>query len=652
MKRCPQCNRSYADETQNFCLEDGTWLAAAEEAEAPATAIFPGSSGNVDAPTRPQLTSTNPTQILPSSNGDTDWKKRSGLIVAAVLILVLSGVGAWMYRSSDARPKSTISLRSAEISRLTSSGKVTGAVISPDGKYVAHLVDDGGQQSIWMRQIATASNMQLVPPGEVAYTGLAFTPDGNYVYYSAYDRSTTGILYQVPVLGGTPRKLLTGISGSVAFSPDSRQLAYFKSSGLVDEVMIANADGSGSRLLATRSGDEQFFRGSLSSLSWSLDGKTIAAPLRNFPENYMSVCAISVETGEVKPLTTRRWFEVKQVAWLADGTGALIAAQDSANAEFKIWHISYPSGETEKITNDLDSYRSVSLAADNSALATVQAQRNSDLWVMPANDSARAVQVTHDRNFQSRVAWTPDGRLLYNTNATGNFDIHLMDADGNNSRQLTANAGWNGDASMSADGRTVFFMSDRTGPPHIWSMGSDGGNQKQLTTEAFNVRPTLSPDGQWILYASSAKQGWYIWKMPVTGGTPVQVTQQLSDYPTFSPDGTRFACYYWKDSSSPVGIAILSIEGGEPLKVFTPALAAGRETNLEWSADGRAIVYGATKNGVANLWSQPVDGGDPKQITNFNSERILWFDFSPDGKRLAVSRGTVTSDVVLIKNFR
>ena len=658
MKQCPQCSRVYSDTTLNFCLEDGTWLTEEAVEDSPKTAVFPEAT-EMDAATLRQVTVTKPTEVLNTDAPEgllrdkTRLTKRSALVAVALLILILGTLGAWMYRSSGTRTtKSGISLQSAKISRLTASGKVVAATISPDGKYVAYVADDGGQQSIWLRQTATSSNIQLVPPIESGYSGLTFSPDGNYVYYSVFENDSTGALFQIPVLGGAARKLLTGIRSAPAFSPDGRQIAFLRSRGLEDDLLIANGDGSGERVLHSRGGDTQLFRGNLSTISWSPDGKTIACFLRNVPENYMTVIAVAVESGEATVFTAKRWFEAKQVAWLADGASILVAAQDTASSEFNIWQVSYPAGEVQRITNDLESYRTVSLTADNTTLATVQAERTSKIWVMPANDSAHATQITHDQTFYNRLGWTPDGRLIFNSNASGNFDLYSVDPDGRNVKQLTTDSGWNGDPTVSADGRTIIFMSDRSGPPHIWRMDIDGGNQKQITTDSFNVRPQLSPDGQWIVYATSAKQGWYIWKMPAGGGDPVQLTDVLSDYPVFSPDGKQIACYYWETPNAPTRIAILSVEGGRPLKLLTPTLPSGRETNLEWTADGRSIVYGVTKNGVANLWAHPVDGGEPKQITNFTAERILWFDLSPDGKRLATTRGTLTSDVLLIRDFK
>jgi Tol biopolymer transport system component len=658
MKRCPECSRVYPDDTLNFCLEDGSWLAIDGRTEDAPTAVLSGDDlGNEDV-TRQQVTITaagdNAESTVRQYAAGSKYKSKivTGIVVGAVALAALAS-GAWYYRSFGKGFKASfISLQSANFTRATSSGKVTGAAISPDGKYIAHTIDDGGQQSLWVSQTAASSNAQLVSPGQVGYVGLAFSPDGNYVYYTVLEADATGVLYQIPVLGGQSRKVLTGIRSAPSFSPDGKQIAFFRSGGLEDAVMIANADGSNPRQLALRTGDEQFFRGSFCTLAWSPDGNTIASPLRNFPENYTTVAGISVETGEVKRITQQRWFDVKQVTWLADGGGILTTAQQDANSGYKIWEISYPSGEAQKVTNDLSTYLSVSLTADNNAMATVQAERTSHLWVAPINDSSRGVQITNDRNFHSRVSWTPDGRLIYNSDATGTLDLYLADADGRNAKQLTANAGWNGDVSLTSDGRAIIFMSDRLGPPHIWRMNIDGSDQKQLTTEAYNVRPELSPDGQWIVYATSLKQGWYVWKMPAGGGQPVQLSEKLADYPTFSPDGKYVACYYWEENNSPTRIAILSVNGGPPIKVLMPTLPVGRETNLKWTADGKSIVYGVTLNGVANLWAQPISGENPKQITNFTSDRIIWFDISRDGKQLALSRGMTTNDVVLIKDFR
>jgi serine/threonine protein kinase/Tol biopolymer transport system component len=588
-------------------------------------------------------------------------RHKTGAITALTLFLItLAGISYGIYKLTAKENKPAfISLQSAKFARLTNTGKVVGVSISPDGKYIAHVMEDGGEQSLWIRQTATTSNIQIVPPNEITYRGLTFSPDGNYLYYSVGGDYSVGgefrTLYQVPALGGTPRKLLTGIDNSVTFSPDGKQIAFFRRSitegDREDALMIANADGTGERKLARRGSNERFHRGeALSSPSWSPDGKTIAIPFGSFAENNMTVATVSVESGEVKILTSQRWYAVRQVAWLADGSGILFnALEHSAGAPYQIWQVSPATGEAQRVTNDLISYRSFSLTANSDALAAVQGDQEAHIWVMPASDSTRATQITAGRNSNTDLIWTPDSRIIYLSNASGGVDLFLTDSRGSNPKQLTANSGTNRSPSVTPDGRFIVFTSDRAGPPNIWRMDFDGGNQKRLTDGFFDNSPHVSPDGGWIVYQSYSGKP-ILRKIGIDGGQPVQLTDYISARPVISPDGKQIACVYQENVGSPVKIAVLSSEGGAPLKIFPVVPEA--EPNIRWTADGREIAFASMDKGVSNLWAQPIDGGKSRKLTNFTSDRIYWFDFSHDGKQIAVSRGTTTGDVVLIKDFR
>jgi Tol biopolymer transport system component len=408
--------------------------------------------------------------------------------------------------------------------------------------------------------------------------------------------------------------------------------------------MIANADGTGERQLTRRSGNDYFFRSGFAGLSWSPDGTVLAAPVGNVAENYMSLATIPVETGKIKFFTPQKWYEVRQVAWLADGSNLLITGKETVSSNFKIWQVSYPAGEAKAITSDLGSYSTISLTADFTVMATVRTEEVANIWVMPGFNAARARQITQGQNFDGQPSWTPDGKLVYSSNIAGGFDLYLMDASGGNPKQLTANSGANGQPSTSPDGRYIVFSSDRTGAPHIWRMDVDGGNQKQLTDKADD-RPDCSPDGRWVVYVSTANKD-TIWKVGVDGGQPLQLTEKLSFSPAISPDGKQIVCFYLEDQNSPIKLAILPFQGGQLVKTLPLAGQAG--TNLSWNADGSAVVYVVTSGGVSNLWAQPVNGTQRKQLTDFASERIFAFDFSRDGKQVALSRGTQTGDVVLI----
>jgi Tol biopolymer transport system component len=345
------------------------------------------------------------------------------------------------------------------------------------------------------------------------------------------------------------------------------------------------------------------------------------------------VVAVSVESGEIKSFTSQKWGLVGGVAWLADGGGLLVTARGLGPfQQFQIWEVSYPEGAARQITNDLNGYRSLSLDANSDALVTVQGEAVANIWVMPANDTAHATQLTTGRRGDGNPSWTPDGAVVYDSDATGNGELYLIDAHGGNGRYIAFTSGTAG------------------GGPHIWRIGIDGFNRQQLTN-GFDLLPQWSPDSEWIVYEFQTGNGVAIWKVAVNGGQPVQVHEKFARFPTVSPDGKQVACYYRDNPDAPFKLAVLPIEGGQPTQTFDL-----QENNalrvLRWTADGRAIVYVLTRGGVSNLWAQPLDGGQPKQLTSFTSDLIFSFDISRDGKQIALSRGTVSSDVVLISNFR
>lgn len=95
--------------------------------------------------------------------------------------------------------------------------------------------------------------------------------------------------------------------------------------------------------------------------------------------------------------------------------------------------------------------------------------------------------------------------------------------------------------------------------------------------------------------------------------------------------------------------AIIPVEGGSPLKTFD---ISPLQSRFQWNSDGRALLYTLTRDGVTNIWSLPIDGGQPKQLTDFKSDQIFRFSWSSDGKQLVVARGSVSSDVVLMNDLR
>ena len=582
--------------------------------------------------------------------------KRMALTLSSVLVLLLGGTIFGLYKLLSNPKPAHLPFQSTEVTPLTATGKAWDAAISPDGKYLVYIDNDAGSQSLWVKQVVTGSAVEILPADDSGYWGLTFSNDGNYVYFVKTQRtSSVNILYKVPSLGGPPKKLLEHVDSAVSFSPDGQRLAFVRDFLKKQEttVVLSDVDGGNEQTLATRKRPLFFWSDAAVRISWSPDGKTIACPGRNQQSDahyYFDVVAVSVDDGSERPLTSEQWVRVQQVSWLGDGRGLIMTASNQASGSMQLYYISYPGGKVRRITNDLNNYSDITLTSDSNTLATVQKNRVSNIWVGPKEDLKTARQITSGTlDGEAGLTWTPDGRIVYRSNASGKSDIWIMDADGRNQKKLTHEGQFNTRPTVSSDARYIIFASHRDGKVNVWRMDIDGGNQTQLTNGKTNSNPYVSPDGQSVVYASWDQGNGTLWKVPIGGGKSVQLTGPTANLPIVSPDGKYIACYYWDEQADPPrGVMIFPVEGGPPIKRFN--IRSGRDGfALGWTLDGRAILF---LRNMTNIWGQPVDGGEPAQLTDFQGDQLFNFAYSADGKRLAVARGRVTDDVVLIRDVR
>lgn len=587
--------------------------------------------------------------------GEIDRHRKGAALALAACIVAAAFILYGLSKAFD-WDRTPMPFNTMKVTRLLITGEARNAIISPDGKYIAHTIEEGGQQSLWIGQTATSSNMQaVVPSAEVRFYGVTFSLDGNYLYYVIKQKNNSiGVLYQVPALGGTPVKLVTDVDSPVTFSPDGTQMAFVRGSSLGERALIvASVDGTGERKLSSRKGNDSY---SFEGPAWSPDGQRIAcgAGTRSGGQR-AAVVEISIKDGTEKPIATHVWGDVGQVAWLTDGSGLVLTASDQwANSPAQLWYLSYPKGETRRITNDLNNYGGVSLTSDSNTLVTVQVDRASNVWVAPAGDASRARQITSSKHDGiDGLFWTPDNnRIVYTSSASGKENLWIVNADSTAGKQLSSRSNIYWWPSVSPDGRYVYFISDLTGARNIWRMEMDGGNMSQLSGGGYERYSQVSPDGQWIVYTSSISGRTTLWKMNADGSNPVQLTDRSSVLPVISPDAKLIACYYRDELKSPWKIALMSPDGGTPIKTFDIPPTVVFPARLGWTPDGRAIAYIEDREGASNIWSQPVDGGKPVQLTNWDSGRLFAFAWSRDGRWLACARGTLTSDVVTLSDFR
>jgi serine/threonine protein kinase len=587
----------------------------------------------------------------------------AGLALAAVAFAI-----AWKIllsggqQSADSYPFQTFRLV-----RIATDARAMQAALSPDGRYIIYAANEpSGKQSVWMRQVSAASSVRILPPEDISwYSGFTFSPDGDRVYYSATTESTTRqALFVVPTLGGTPRKLSDNISGAVAVSPDEKQLAFIRQNQDEGEevLMVCAPDGTSEHTLVSRRG-EDFFVGAMGQApAWSPDGKTIAVSAGSVTGKfYMSVLLVSVADGSSRLATSHRWEDVGRVVWVNDGRGVVLSAIEYLTGlSSQLWYVDLATGKVRRITTDLNSYdaTSLSITADQSKLLALQQTFYSTITILPGGDLHRARQITSrsaNGEGENGLDWTPGGQLVFGSLVSGNADIWMMDADGKNRHQLTTKPYYESSPSVSWDGQLITYVSTRDTTSHVWRMAIDGNNQEPLTTGILDdYSPRCAPDSRWIYFDSYRNKGRRnLWKVPPSGGDPIKVSDDdvYSAGRGISPDGRSIVVRFLLTAENKWRWAILSSANGTHTKEFDLPTTTS-EQKVSWMPDGKAVAYIDTRNLVSNIWVLPLETMKAYQLTRFESELISDFAWSKDGKTLAVVRGELSSDVVLLTNAK
>ena len=590
------------------------------------------------------------------------------ILVIGVLLLAGFIFALYLKRARQTEPKLPVPFERVEVTKLTTNGNAIMGALSPDGKYVVYVTGESGKQSLWLRQVDINSNAQLIAPRAGHYQGVAFSPDGNYVYfgYAESQQNDAGRIYRLPILGiGATATQIELPEGLPALSHDRKRIAFirFDRQAQTDSLIVAHADGSGAEVVGVRKWPQRFGFDALSRPEWSTDDRTLILPIVNSDPSYTGDTSANYSVTLLEkdllnrverniPLSPQKFDELGRVTVQPDGNGVILLAKAHGAAFVQIWQL-FRDKSQRALTNDLSDYRELSLRADGSALITIQTQTLSRLWLLHKNDTRLApVGSGTSRYYDLSIA--PDNRILYASDASGIADIFEIATSGGDERPLTSAGGRNYAPVVSPDNRYLVFHSNRTGVFQVWRTERDGSRPKQLTFEATeSTWPTFSPDGKWILFQhADPKNPYTLWRVSIDGGTPERVTDGISIRPAVSPDGKLIAFWYNDEQqNSRWRLKVVHFEGGATFNIFdvAPTVQVQWDTPLRWSHDGRYLTYIDHSRGVDNIWGQPIAGGTPKQLTNFEDSRIFSFDWAKDGS-LVASRGVITSDVVLIKD--
>ena len=595
----------------------------------------------------------------PAPMGHPKARSQFGAIAVGLMgIFVIVAVSTAMLLS---RSGSTVRDKGApeqNVLRLTNGNEVLAATISRDGQYFVY-VESGPEYRMWLQQTGYSSRVEIIPASEKPLCCTTFSPDGGFVYYLASDPSSdANSLYRVPKLGGAAAKILTNINSAVSFSPDGRELVYSRHDKAKNETqfVIRASDGTGEeRVIYTETGSY------ITPPAWSPDGNTIAfaRSLTGEAGNFV-LSTLSIADGSVREVSGESWDTCHRIMWRSDGGGFYFIGTKKGerltSLRDQLYFVSDPDGRSHRVTTDATARQQTDSigVTDGGSVLTVPYNRSSQIWVMDANgDPHSAFQLTSGTSDgRAGMAQLADRRIVFVGSSGDNTNIFVMDPDGSEQKPLLADRVIPDEPRTSRGSSYLVFSIYDWPYSHLFRVNADGSDLTQITFGGSReVDSSISNDGNWVAYGSVAvpvkEADISLWKVPISGGEPIRLKQNNCLMPHFSPDDRMLSCV--EDQKT---IHILSAEDGTLINSFRALPQAWLNSGARWTPDGKAVAYIATKKGVSNIWLQPIDGGAPRQFTNFNIASIYNFVYSLDGKKLYVARGTQIRDAVLISAAR
>ena len=587
-------------------------------------------------------------QTTPKSSGSVlveaarNNKLGAGLTIALVAIVgAAASFGIYSFLKSEHH----VPFEHFSIENLTNNGHVSLSTLSPDGKYLLHVRDEGGLQSLWLRHIPTGSNTQIVPPAATRYSGLTFSPDANYIYCVRRDESehTIAALYSAPMLGGTPRLLVRDVDSPITFSPDGKRFAYLREHHDTPnfDLFLMNSDGTPDRALLTNT----MLPTDSDVPVWLPTGKTIVIPIVQTTQDSLGgLMAVDVATAKREEVALSPQRIYYEPTWMPGTDGLLVStvSVERGLQQRQLGFVSYPKGEFRPLTTDTNDYYHPSVSADGKVIAAEEIHFIFQLSVAPAAnpDDLQAVPLMSHQPIY-RWNWMPDGKLIL---PQGDV-IRLVSPAGGES-VLLSNDKWIPAEALSCGKYVVFRAIPRTGGAsvNLWRMDTAGVTQ--LTFGRNEQSLQCSPDGKWVYYlALQENQG--LKRVPVEGGSPETVIEDPSSGYSLSPDGKLVSTLDIRELDHKLVLNIFSIADK---KTTYHNIDPRASDPVRFAPQGNAVVYKVREKGVDNLWLQPLDGSAFRPLTHFTAERISMYEFSTDGSRIAIERGHNESDAVLLRD--
>lgn len=568
-----------------------------------------------------------------------------GASVAATLLVVMG----FVYWRTAATPKPP----DYKLSSVTSSGDITSASVSPDGRYVVFARKGDGGESLWLRQIEGGGEQQIVSAKPLRYTGLTISPEGGSIYATTFSPQLPDPqLMKVPLLGGVPQIIPNITTGAgVSISPDGTKIAYTESRSSMKQTQLltSNIDGTGKKVIARGEDDRRSFPNfNVNPVAWSPDGRWIAVAVEEKGETLKNgIMLIAPETGEEKMISETRWHFVGDLGWIDDENLAFSAFSPELSSG-QIWSISRRTGEATRLTNDLAGYSWIS--ASHRGILAVRQNLVSRITlgnVDPAADRIDLNEIHTESGAIENLEFARDGSLLYSSAASGRREIWRIKPDGSSNERITNDSRVIFGLSAASNDDKIAFGAIEDGKYVIKIAGADGRGLRTITNGPEDANPTLAADGRSIIF----QKGIYnrmvtAWRLELDGFRQTPLTQTTAAQPIISPQGSAFAYYHLDQTDSIWKIGLSSTTDGSPAAKISFPLPV-TERRMRWLGDSVIvqIVYAGEK---VKLMLLPVGGEAHKVVQTNATGDVQSFAISKDAKRIAISTAEVRNDIVTL----
>ena len=593
----------------------------------------------------------------------------SRLAVSAVSLGIATGlVLLWVERDRFGRPSAEPSRADVRVVRLTDlPGLEESPAISPDGRSVAFTAGVGGKRQVFVRLIAGGAPLQITRDA-VDHECPRWLPDSSSILYfsPAVSGAVQGSIWEIPALGGVPRRDVTSV-GCADVSPADGRLALFRLAKDGIQLVTAPSDLSRFEVVAQFAPTTYYLYP-----RWSPDGRWIA--FQRGDSIRFDIFVAPATGGEPHQLTHDNDM-MSGFAWLPDNTGIVYSSSRGGTMPYLptlgLWQVTLRDGRVGRVISGETSYMSPDISRSGAILVS-RMKLETDIWKFPVDglpkeNTRRGVRVTRQTGQVLTPTVSPDDKeVAFLSDSGGHANLWVVNTDSGALRQITYERDPKvavGVPMWSPNGHTIAFVCSRGNQGltfGVWLVDSDGSNLRNVANPGLGL--AWSQDGRWVYYSTwsgPAATEVALKKVPVDGGPAVTVrTERLRN--VIGLHGTTL--YYAVERPLVDGTPEFEIRAATPENAPFRVLAripASRGpiwqiVNPALSPDGKWLAQALTDGFTTNLWALSTTTGEWRQITDFGdratfiARRVSW---SLDGRSILAAVAEGDSDIVLLEGL-